>query len=77
MTLRVGILGFGGAGQAHYSFFGCVAGCRVAKVFDSRAVGLERAAALAPHVTRRADLDAFWRRIREIYETIYLGASRG
>ena len=61
MTLRVGILGFGGAGQAHYSYFGCVEGCRVTKVFDSRAAGLERAAALAPHVIRCADLDAFWR----------------
>jgi predicted dehydrogenase len=61
MSLRVGILGFGGAGQAHYSYFGCVPGCRVTKVFDSRPTGLERAAALAPSLTRCAGLDGFWR----------------
>jgi predicted dehydrogenase len=61
VSLRVGILGFGGAGQAHYSYFGCVPGCRVTKVFDPKAAGLARAAALAPGVERCADLGAFWR----------------
>ena len=61
MSFRVGILGFGGAGQAHYSYFGCVPGCRVTKVFDPKAQALERAAALAPGAERCADLGAFWR----------------
>ena len=34
--LRVGIVGVCGAGQAHYSHFSCVPGCRVVKVFDHR-----------------------------------------
>ena len=61
MTLRVGILGFGGAGQAHSSYFACVPGCRVTKVFDVKPAGLERAAALVPHAARVGDLEAFWR----------------
>jgi len=61
VSLRIGILGFGGAGRAHYSYFGCVPGCRVTKVFDSKAAGLEQAAALAPELVRCADLGAFWR----------------
>ena len=60
MSLRVGILGFGGAGQAHYSYFGCVTGCRVTKVFDPKPAALARAAAIAPAVERCADLGAFW-----------------
>jgi len=60
VSLRVGILGFGGAGQAHYSYFGCVTGCRVTKVFDPKPAALARAAAIAPAVERCADLGAFW-----------------
>lgn len=60
-TLRVGIIGFGGAGRAHYSYFSCIPGCTVTKVFDTKAGGLQRAAELAPHVTRCDTLETFWR----------------
>ncbi|MBI1725708.1 MAG: Gfo/Idh/MocA family oxidoreductase [Candidatus Rokubacteria bacterium] len=60
MTLRVGILGFGGAGQAHASYFACVPGCRVTKVFDAKPAGLARAAELVPAVAACADLERFW-----------------
>ena len=60
MSLRVGILGFGGAGRAHASYFACVPGCRVTKVFDPKAPGRERAAALVPQAARCASLDEFW-----------------
>lgn len=60
MTLRVGILGFGGAGLAHASYFACVPDCRVTKVFDTKPAGLVRATALAPAVAVCADLERFW-----------------
>src|SRR5262249_15529134 len=44
MTLRVGILGFGGAGQAHAFYWSCVAGCRVTKIFDRDPAAAARAA---------------------------------
>jgi predicted dehydrogenase len=61
VSLRVGILGFGGAGQAHSSYFACVPGCRVTKVFDPKPAGLARAAALVPAAERGDDLGRFWR----------------
>jgi predicted dehydrogenase len=42
--LRIGIIGFGGAGQAHHFYFSCVAGCRVTKIFDSKPAARGRAA---------------------------------
>src|SRR3990172_3844145 len=60
-NLRVGIIGFGGAGQAHYHYFTYLDGCRVVKVYDPKAAGLQRAAELIPHVERSADLDTFWK----------------
>ena len=39
MTLRIGIIGFGGSGQAHAFYWSCVAGCRVTKVFDPKPRG--------------------------------------
>jgi len=60
-TLRVGIIGFGGAGRAHYSYFSCIPGCSVTKVFDTKPGGLERAAELAPHLTRCDTLEEFWK----------------
>lgn len=59
--LRVGIIGFGGAGRAHYSYFSCVPGCAVVKVFDTKPAGLRRAAELAPHVARCDTLEEFWK----------------
>lgn len=58
--LRVGIVGFGGAGCAHSSYFSCVPGCVVTKVLDPDPAGLRRAAELCPSATRYATLDGFW-----------------
>jgi len=41
--LKVGIVGFGGAGMAQYRHFESMKGCRVTAIFDSREGGLERA----------------------------------
>jgi predicted dehydrogenase len=60
MTFRVGIIGFGGSGQAHLFYWSCVAGCRVTKIFDPHPGGAARAAARAPEVAFCTDLDAFW-----------------
>jgi predicted dehydrogenase len=43
--LRVGIVGFGGAGMAHAWYFNRVPGCRVTAVFDPNVGGLARARA--------------------------------
>jgi predicted dehydrogenase len=58
--LRVGIIGFGGAGEAHAFYFSCVSGCVVTKVFDANPQGLARAAVRAPQLTRCDTLDRFW-----------------
>ena len=58
--MRVGIVGFGGAGQAHYFYFSCVAGCRVTKIFDPKPAAAERAAARAPDATFCSDEERFW-----------------
>jgi UDP-N-acetyl-2-amino-2-deoxyglucuronate dehydrogenase len=59
-ALRVGILGFGGAGQAHLKYFDCVDGCQVTKIYDAKPSGLDRARAMAPGVAVTGALDAFW-----------------
>ena len=41
--MRIGIIGFGGAGQAHFFSWSCVAGCRVTKIFDPKPGAVERA----------------------------------
>ncbi len=61
MTMRVGIIGFGGAGRAHYSYFSCIPGCEVTKVFDTKPGGLQRAAEVAPHIGRFDSLQEFWK----------------
>ena len=58
--MRVGIIGFGGAGQAHHFYFSCVAGCRVTKIFDPKPAAAERAAARAPDATFCSDEERFW-----------------
>ena len=58
--MRVGIIGFGGAGQAHHFYFSCVAGCRVTKILDPKPAAAERAAARAPGATFCSDEERFW-----------------
>jgi predicted dehydrogenase len=58
--LRIGIIGFGGAGQAHAFYWSCIAGCRISKIFDPKPAAAERAASRAPAVRFCADEDTFW-----------------
>ena len=60
MTLRVGIIGFGGSGQAHAFYWSCVAGCRVTKIFDPKPAAADRAAAHAPSAMFCTDEARFW-----------------
>jgi predicted dehydrogenase len=58
--MRIGIIGFGGSGQAHAFYWSCVAGCRVTKIFDPRPAAAARAAAHAPSAAFVVDVDRFW-----------------
>jgi predicted dehydrogenase len=58
--LRIGIIGFGGAGQAHSFYWSCVAGCRVTKIFDPKPAAAGRAAARGLAELFCADEDRFW-----------------
>jgi len=58
--LRIGIIGFGGAGQAHLFYFSCVAGCRVTKIFDPKAAAASRAAARGVSAIFCSDENRFW-----------------
>ncbi len=58
--LRVGIIGFGGAGQAHHFYFSCVAGCRVTKIFDPKPAAAIRAAGRGAGDILCADEERFW-----------------
>ena len=58
--LRIGIIGFGGAGQAHAFYWSCVAGCRVTKIFDSKPSGAGRAAARGLSAMFVADVERLW-----------------
>jgi predicted dehydrogenase len=58
--VRIGLIGFGGAGQAHAFYVSCVAGCTVAKIYDPRPDAARLAARRAPLATFYGDLDAFW-----------------
>jgi len=60
MTMRIGIIGFGGAGQAHMFYWSCVAGCRVTKILDTGQTAALRAAAHAPSAQFVADEERFW-----------------
>ena len=59
-ALRVGLIGFGGSGQAHVFYWSCVAGCRVTKIFDPKPAAAARAAARAPDAVFCGDLERFW-----------------
>ena len=58
--LRIGLIGFGGAGQAHAFYWSCVAGCRVTKVFDPKPAAATRAARDAAGARFCADEASFW-----------------
>ena len=60
MRLRIGIIGFGGSGQAHVFYWSCIAGCRVTKIFDPKPPAAARAATHAPDATFHDDLESFW-----------------
>lgn len=61
--MKVGIIGFGGAGTAHYRYFSCVAGCKVVSVYDLKAAGRARATALDPSLIVCATLESFWEHV--------------
>jgi predicted dehydrogenase len=58
--MRIGIIGFGGSGQAHAFYWSCVAGCRVTKIFDPKPPAAARAASRAPDAMFYADDERFW-----------------
>lgn len=58
--LRIGILGFGGAGTAHAAYFPCLSECLVTKLFDPKPERLAAAANMFPNVERHLTLDTFW-----------------
>lgn len=59
--MRIGIIGFGGAGIAHYLNFRCVPGVRITKIFDPKELGRRRATTLAPNLPAYTDIELFWR----------------
>ena len=58
--MRIGIIGFGGAGQAHAFYWSCIAGCRVTKIFDPNPAAGARAASRAANARFCGDEPAFW-----------------
>jgi predicted dehydrogenase len=58
--MRVGIIGFGGAGQAHSFYLTCVRGCQLTKIFDPKPAAAARAAAGAPQARFCEHLDDFF-----------------
>jgi predicted dehydrogenase len=56
--MKVGIAGFGGAGQAQFRHFS-VLGCEVVAVFDPEPSAHQRAKNLSPSIFTTADFDAF------------------
>jgi predicted dehydrogenase len=59
-VIRVGIIGFGGAGQAHLFYWSCIAGCRVTKIHDPNPAAAERVAANPSRAAFLHDEVAFW-----------------
>jgi len=58
--VRFGIIGFGGAGQAHSFYLSCVPGCRLTKIYDPKPAAAGRAAARVPSAQFVQQLDEFW-----------------
>jgi predicted dehydrogenase len=61
--MRIGIIGFGGAGMAHRHYFSCVEGCKVVAVLETGDEGRARAAKADPSLKVTADFDEFAREI--------------
>jgi len=59
--LNVGIVAFGGAGQAQYSHFQSIPGCRVTSIYDPNQAGLERARRVSQSLTLTDDYEEFLR----------------
>ena len=59
VDLRVGIVGFGGAGMAQFGHFSNMPGCQVVAIFDPHEGGLRRAKAMAPAVFATASFPEF------------------
>jgi predicted dehydrogenase len=57
---RIGLIGFGGAGQAHSFYCSCLPGCSVTKIFDPKPAAAALAAAHAPRAVFCGDQDRFW-----------------
>lgn len=67
MTLRVGIIGFGGAGAAHRYYYTRVRETQVTKIFDTKEGGLKRAASLnLKDVEICSNLEDFWKNLDAI-----------
>lgn len=58
--LRIGLIGFGGAGQAHVFFFAAIPGCTIEAVYDPGEEGCARARARLPDARVTNRLDEFW-----------------
>ncbi len=58
--MKVGIIGFGGAGSAHYEYFQCVPGCEVVRIFDPKPEGRARAARYLPPHQVCSELALLW-----------------
>ncbi len=58
MSLKVGIVGFGGSGMAQYRHFGSL-GCEVTAIHDPKPDGIDRAKAIAPGVFITSSFESF------------------
>ena len=58
-NLKVGIIGFGGAGMAQLWHFNQMTGCRVTAIYDPKPDGLRRATLRAPDAFATPDFNAF------------------
>jgi len=58
--MRIGLIGFGGAAQAHLFYWSCVAGCRIVRIFDPKPAAAERARHRGVADILVHDEDRFW-----------------
>lgn len=59
--MRIGIVGFGRAGHAHFAYFSCVSGCTVTKVLVRSAEARARVNATSPELMACTDPAEFWK----------------
>src|SRR5262245_27217948 len=57
--LNIGIVAFGGAGQAQYSHFQSIPGCKVFAIYDPHQAGLQRARKFSQSAIITDDYDEF------------------